>query len=227
MNVTISRRRTGVAAALGLSILLTVGSAAAGWATGGAGLSPSARLHGYSLEDMAEATAPFTRSGNDPARYPDTPFEILHLTEMDFALVGDGLLATGARAFTVPAGTPLFVPVFNVNDDPPVLGTFPTTAADAVPYFFGQSQYGGRDFEVVVDGSSTALGPAYLSGPHPVAGAAGSHIITLGALVAPLSAGVHTVQIRGGIFGDLVDDTYGFAFIQEDFTYTVEVVGQG
>ncbi len=29
--------------------------------------------------------------------------------------------------------------------------------------------------------------------------------------------------MRGGVFGYLVDDTYGVSSIEEDFTYTVEV----
>lgn len=34
---------------------------------------------------------------------------------------------------------------------------------------------------------------------------------------------IPTPQIRGGIFDDVVDDTYGVSSIEEDFTYTVEV----
>ena len=142
---------------------------------------------------------------------------------MSYEPAGSGVLATGTKEFSVALGTPLYVPIFNVNDEPPVLGVFPTTTAQAEPYFFGQSQYGGRDFEVIVDGTSRQIGPAYLAGPVRIAGSGGSHVITLGAFVHPLSVGTHTVEIRGGIFGDLVDDTYGVTSIQEDFTYTVEV----
>ena len=34
------------------------------------------------------------------------------------------------------------------------------------------------------------------------------------------------MQIRGGVFGDLVDDTYGVSFIEEDFTNTVHVTAR-
>src|SRR4051794_24066192 len=38
-------------------------------------LQPRAKVFGYSLDDMASAVANFSISGNDPAFYPDTPFQ--------------------------------------------------------------------------------------------------------------------------------------------------------
>ena len=210
--------------ALGLVAAFVIAAAAPAGATPGAVLPAKAKPHGYSLTATAEAVAPFTRSGNDPAHYPDTPFQILSISDVDYQLVGTGILGTGTASFTMPLGTASYVPIFNVNDEPPVLGVFPTTAAQAQPYFFDQAQYGARDFEVVVDGASTPIGADYLAGPVAVAGEAGRHIVTLGAFLQPMSVGTHEVRIRGGVFGDLVDDTYGISFVQEDFTYTVEVV---
>jgi hypothetical protein len=41
-------------------------------------LPPEARVLGYSLDDMASAVANFSISGNDPAFYPNTPFQIIY-----------------------------------------------------------------------------------------------------------------------------------------------------
>lgn len=223
ISSTTSRRRARIASAVGLATLVTLAWAAPGWTSGGSVMPASATPYGYSLQDMTRAVAPFTRGGNDPALYPPTPFQVLYINDYDVSLVDGGAVATGTNAFSVAAGVSFFVPLFNVNDAPPVLGVFPTTAAEAPFYFFDQSQYGGRDFEVIVDGAKTPIGAQYLSGPVDVAGSPGSHIITLGAFLSPLSLGTHTVQIRGGVYGDLVDDTYGIAFIQEDFTYIINV----
>jgi hypothetical protein len=223
LSIRTPKPSTRWAAAIVVALLFTLAFIPTGWTSGGVVMPAPATPHGWSLHDMATAVAPFTRSGNDLAHYPETPFQVLYVTDIDFTAAGAGVLATGTNGFSVPLGTSFYVPVFNVNDVPPVLGEFPTTPAGAASYFFGQSQYGGRDFEVVVDGAGTPIGPAYLAGPVPVAGEE-TKVITLGAFVAPLGAGTHTVQIRGGVFGDLVDDTYGISFIQEDFTYTVQVV---
>jgi hypothetical protein len=39
-----------------------------------------------------------------------------------------------------------------------------------------------------------------------------------------LSPGTPTITIRGGAFGDLVEETLGITHLREDFTYTVNVV---
>ncbi len=127
-------------------------------------LPPGECPHGFSLADMAAAIAPFTMSGNDPTEYPDTPFQILHVASFDLQMIAGGTLATGTQLFTVPAGTQFYLPIFSVTDVPPVVGVFPATAAEAVPYFFDPAHHGGRDFEVVVDGTPTAIGSEYLAG---------------------------------------------------------------
>ena len=219
-----------------LSILAVALSAPIAHASGGGHvLPPSATPYGYSLKEMAQLVAPFTTSGNNPTYYPDTPIQVLYV---DFSTVeddpsGGGLSYTGSNVITAETGTKFYVPIWSANDSPLVAGDFPTTPEAARPYFFEQSQLGGRGFEIVVDGKSTKIGPAYLAGPvraelldddgdpdTPL----GTHIMTLGAFLGPLSPGTHTVTMRGGLFGDLIQSTYDIEFLQADYTYTVKVV---
>lgn len=204
---------------------------------GGNVLAPNAQPRGYSLTDMARATARFNTSFNNLLYYPNTPFQILYAdfstattTPVDCDNGGSGLLQSGTNSFTVAPGTPFYVPFFNVTDSPPVLGTYPSDESEAVGYFFGPTQIGGRDFEIIVDGKSTPVGPEYLAGPvetAPLLDGGGTHIITLGVFLTPLSVGTHTVTIRGQVAGDLLLPTYGISCLKEDFTYVVEVKPDG
>jgi hypothetical protein len=45
-----------------------------------------------------------------------------------------------------------------------------------------------------------------------------------GVFLSPLSPGTPTITIRGGAWGDLVEETLGITHLREDFTYTVNVV---
>lgn len=222
--------RTAVrrAVVITLALLFGVATASPSAAKGGGGVLPAkARPHGYSLTQMGLETANFSLSGNDPDLLPDTPFQVLYVDPSTLAFVPDngGLLATGTNTFTVEVGTPFYVPLFSVNDLPPVLGVFPTTREEAIDYFFDPSQVGGEGFEVIVDGKSTPIGPAYLTGPvTTVFDGQEVQVITLGAFIHPLPPGTHTVTIRGGVFGDLVAETFGIDSLSEEFTYTVNVV---
>ncbi len=191
--------------------------------TGNVVLPPTARPHGLSLADLAAVVVPFTLTGNDPARYPDTPFQLLYVSSVDLRPVGGGIVTTGANSFTVSTGTDYFVPIFTVNDVPPFPGVFPVTSSEAPAYLFDPACYGARDFEVVVDGRSTPIGGEYLVGPCRLEEDR-SHFIHLGAFIGPLTAGTHTVAVRGGVFGRGVPEAYGTSFVEEDFTYTVEVI---
>ena len=109
---------------------------------------------------------------------------------------------------------------------PPVVGAWPSTHHEAIPYFFAPSQVGGEDFAIIIDGHRTPIGPPYLAGPittSPLQDGGGTHIITLGAFVHPLTPGSHTVTITGGVFGTEVGKTYPFDFLEQDITYTVAV----
>jgi hypothetical protein len=188
----------------------------------------NATPHGSSLADLSQATALFTTSGNNTAYLPRTPFQILYtdpaMTTSTFE--DGGLVVQGSNSFVAKPGTAYYLPVQNVDDSPPVLGTFPTTHAQAIPYLFDPAQYGAHDYTAVVDGTSTSLGASYVAGPvttPPLLDGGGTHYISLGAFVRPLAPGTHTVTISGELSGAGLEPTYGIAFLQESFTYTVTV----
>jgi hypothetical protein len=198
-------------------------------AAGGGNVLPStAHPFGWSLSRMTGALAFFTISGNDPAYYPDTPFQVLYYdpsTRHD-ETAGGGLHIMGSNTFTVRPDTLFFVPVFSVDDSPPIIGTWPTTHEQAVAYFFGPTQVGVKGLEITVDGRTSPLRAAYLAGPvttAPLPDGGGTHILTVGAFLSPLSPGQHTVSISGGAFGAGIFTTYGLAFINVDINYTVTV----
>jgi hypothetical protein len=190
-------------------------------------LPATARPHGWSLTDMTKALASFTASGNTEP-LPVTPFQVLYVKPGDgsFDFDGVGFVATGASSFDVRPGTTFFVPMQNADDSPPVVGAFPATEQGAVFYFFDQSQAGGRGFTIDVDGTTTAIGPSYLSGPvtvAPLPDGGGTHMITLGAFLSPLPPGTHHITIEGGLFGDEFQATYGVGYLRFHFEYTVTV----
>lgn len=222
MRGTIIRRslRAGLVAVLALAAL----PAFAG--SGGNVLPPSARPHGYTLTDMARALALFTTGGNDPDFYPDTPFQVLFADEFNVDVVDNKLEVSGSNTITVPAGTSLYMPITNIDDSPPVLGTFPTTPSQAVSYFSDPRQLGLEEVQVIVDGQVTPIGPAYLAGPvETPLNDGGTHIITLGVFLTPLSPGTHTVGFSHRYTGDLILDILGgLSAWESNFEYTVRVV---
>ncbi len=220
-------------------------AAAAGNGTGRGVLPASANPQGYSLADMSRLTALFTTSGNDPHYYPDTPFQVLYADPSKVTTSPDcttfaplcGFTATekkGTRfsnTFTVKAGTMFYVPVFNADDSPPVVGVFPTTRTEARNYVFDRAQLGGKDFAIQIDSKTVRLGRRYVAGPvttpplldvqPPTPG--GTHYLTIGAFLYPLTPGVHTIRIQGGWFGKQFKATYGTDFLWENLSYRVRV----
>jgi len=195
---------------------------------GGKILPAAAHSHGYSLTDMADATALFFTSGNDPSRYPNTPIQVLYVDPktLTFNSVNGGLVVGGTNQFTVKPGTPFYVPLAFVDDSPPILGTFPTTPQAAADYVFSHDQVGLGHLQIVVDGHATSIGAAYTAGPvqtPPLLDGGGSHIITVGAFLTPMSPGAHTVSISGEFSGVAFQQATGLAFEQFAFTYTVTV----
>jgi hypothetical protein len=219
------------ALALATSFALTVLPGIA-FAQGGNVMPATAHSHGFSLEDMATKLAPFDASGNNMQYYPQTPFQVLFISNSSGTTVtcpdqGSGLLFTGTNAFVVSSGTPFFVPLFSFDDSPPVIPVFPAQHSLAGNYVFDPLQVGGRDFEVIVDGSSTKIGPEYVAGPitsaTPLPDTA-THLIQLGVFLTPMSVGTHVVTIKGQIAGAGVFPTIGQHCLQEDFDYLVKVV---
>jgi hypothetical protein len=166
---------------------------------GGHVLPPLARPDGFSLEDMARLMGQFRTSGNaggmNSPYYPKTPFQILFTTSTSGPPAmsipcpngGSGFLDSGSNIFIVPVGTRFFLPLFAVDDSPPVLGTFPVSRDAARGYFFGLQQYGGEDFIIIVDGHATPVGPEFLAGPvttPPLFDGGGTHFIQLGAFLS-------------------------------------------
>lgn len=224
-----SLRRSRFAYLIGVALLcvLIVTAQTAGAAGGGAVLAGNARPHGYTLSQMAALTAPFTFSGNDPSLLPATPFQVLYIDPSTSGGFPDGcgFVSTGTNTITVAPGKSFYVPLINIDDAPPVIGTFPTTAAAAQSYFFDASQLGGRDFQIDLDGHTTALGGSYLSGPveTPPLADGGTHVVTLGAFMAPMTPGTHTVTLTGGLFGAAIMPALGVCSFGIDYTYTVNV----
>jgi hypothetical protein len=196
-------------------------------------MPPGANPHGTNLTEMAEKLALFDTSSNNPAYYPKTPFSILFqdpakqtIMPVSCQNAGEGFLAMGGNTFVVRPGTPFFVPLFSVDDSPPIVGDFPLTESAAAAYFFGPTQLGGRNFEIIVDGQSFAVGPAYVAGPvttPSLLDGGGTHLIQLSVFLTPLSVGTHVVTIRGEVGGPALFSAYRFSCLQEDYTYTVNV----
>jgi hypothetical protein len=184
---------------------------------GGNVLPPQAQPHSYTLTDMAEAVALFTRSGNNLRYYPNTPFQVLFVDratrQFNQPITGPGgsvVLGTiGVNSFQVPSGTPFYVPLFNSNTVPPVIGDFPTNQEEAAFYFESQLQLGGV-YEIIIDGRRELLDGSYASAPvevdlppplRPASGQTSIQVTTLGAFLTPLSVGSHTVTIRAYVGG--------------------------
>lgn len=187
---------------------------------------PNADPAGYSLERMAAEHALFTSSGNDPAYYPQTPFQVLFASSLDAQPEGAGLVVTGENTFAVQRHTRFYLPILHVNDSPPVIGTFPSAPGPAATrYFFGPRQVGAEPAVVTIDGETTTLGRPYLAGPvqTPPLFDGGNHIMTLGAFLKPLKRGTHTIHASGNVAGDAFSQTFGLAFLRFEFTYTVTV----
>jgi hypothetical protein len=230
-GVVRSVRVRGVAA-LTIFLAFALGYAApSGAATGGGRvLPPQARVFGYSLSDMASETALFTFTENDPANYPDTPIQVLYADLNTFeATEVDGCThVTLSNEFTTSVRTFYYVPILNNSDIPPLHGVFPTTAAESRAHFFGPNGFAGQ-YEVVVDGSATPVGPAFAVGPvaAPLESLGGSRVDTLGVFLAPLRPGTHTVVVRGTLTGPITQEAFGVECLSFEFTYTVHVVLPG
>jgi hypothetical protein len=225
MRCTTTLRAAVAILSLSLAVTLTPSARA----SGGAVLPPDTRPHGLTLTDLAADLALFTTSFNNPQFYPNTPLQVLFAdpNTIAFNVVGNALVESGSNTITVKAGTTFYMPLFNVDDSPPIVGNFPTDARSAVSYVFDDAQLGLDDVQVTVDGQTTNIGPAFLVGPiqtPPLNDGGGTHIITLGVFLSPLSVGTHTVSFTGHYDGALVGPAIGFPTLAGAFTYTVRVV---
>ena len=201
------------AVAFGMTMTLAVA------ATGRSGqvLPPAAKVAGWTLDDMAFAVADFSISGNDPAFYPDTPFQILYR----HGAPGPG---QGANSFNVRPGTYFYVNVVFFDDSAPIIGDWPADHDEAADYFFGRDQLGGHDLFINVDGRTTSMDdPGYIGmAETPTSPDGSAHIAKIAAFLAPLSPGDHEVTIGGVFDGDAIIDAFGGPFAGQ-VTYHVHV----
>ena len=171
-----------------LAVFTCTASALAG---GGNVLPPDAQPKGYSLSDIAVATAAYNVEnflGNTSAP-PNVPFEII---------VGDT---------TVKPGTMFYLPIFFADDSPPLASPFPTDIDDEdaiADYLYDTA--GVEAFVVQVDREITILDDDYISGVKtaPLPDGGGTHYIVAAAFLTPLSPGKHSVGIGGVINGEPV-----------------------
>jgi hypothetical protein len=203
---------------------------------GGSVLPPSEKPQGYSLEDMAKLMALFTTSGNDPSHYPKTPFQILYgkpgITKATPKACpqppgGTGFLNIGGNAFVVRPETSFFVPLSEFDDSPPVVGLYPSHKSQVPDYIFGPLGYGARDYNIIVDGHKTPVGPEFLAGPvetPPLLNGGGTHSIQLGVFLTPMSVGIHLVTITGEVASDAFYRANNFGCVAQLYTYVVAVV---
>ena len=205
------RIRTTAALTLLATGLALLGSGASTQALGGQVLPPTASPLGWTLDDMAAAIANFSASGNDPAYYPDTPFQIIYRHP--------------GNSFTVKPGTFFYVKLFYIDDSPPIIGDWPADENAAANYVFGRTELGAHDLQIEVDGKVFSLDvPGYIGGPvlTPESPSGSEHLIQTGAFVTPLSKGTHSVIIRGTLDGDAMIDILGQPWTVE-IHYTVTV----
>jgi hypothetical protein len=174
---------------------------------GGNVLPPTARPKGYSLKDIAKATAFFATRGPDQpngrskSNEPNVPFQILY----------DSNINEPHNTFSVEPGTMFYVPIFFVSDSPPIVGNFPSIVSDpqaVTKYLLDDRELGGEKIEVKVDGKTTSIieDPAYFVGveTEPLADGGGTHYITAAVFLTPLTKGTHTVTIAARFTGAAV-----------------------
>jgi hypothetical protein len=162
-------------------------------------LPPSANARGYSLKDMAAATAVYNTGvvfGNPlTPPPPDVPFQILE---------GDA---------TVKPGTMLYLPIFFADDSGGAGPGFPSNIndQDACADYLGDLVLDDFDvtaFIVQVDGKTKVLDDDYIVGTPTVplldGTPAGTNYIVCAAFLSPLPPGKHTVAYGGIIDGQPV-----------------------
>jgi hypothetical protein len=190
-------------------------------AGGGNVLPGPAKPRGYSLSDMAAATAFFNTGDHSLDTYPDTPFQILYVPKSS---------GPGPYSFTVSTGTMLYVPIFFSDDSPPVIGEFPTVndRQAVLNYVYSPMELGAIDITIVVDGTKNSLGSDYVFGVGPVklGDGPGTQYIGFAAFLTPLNKGTHTVEIIGSLNGAALLAAVSIppgGFFQFDIQYIVSV----
>ena len=185
---------------------------------GGDVLPATAKPKGYSLTDIAKATAFFaTTAPNDRSKEtePDVPFQILYTT------------SDPSNTFSVRPGTMLYVPIFFADDSEPIPLGFPNDVTDPAKvedFYFSDAKLGAKFLEITVDGKTTSIerGSGYIVGVEVarLADGGGTHYIPTAVFLTPLTKGTHTVTIRARFEGAAVGFPPPFEF---EIPYTVIV----
>jgi hypothetical protein len=200
---------------------------------GGNVLPPTAKPKGYSLTDIAKATAFFVTSGpgdpSDPSsgrsesNEPNVPFQILY----------DSNINEPHNTFLVRPGTMLYVPIFFSSDSPPITGNFPdvNNPDEVAEYLTSPDELGAIVLEINVDGEVTSLiktvagevtSLGYAVGvnvaPEKLPDGGGTRLVIAAVFLTPLTKGTHTVTIRASFTGAAIPG--GFEF---EIPYTVTV----
>ncbi len=168
---------------------------------GGNVLPPKAQPKGYSLSDMAKATAAFNVTNPRPDVFPEVvngkPFQGLFITP-----------ANTTNTFNVKRGTMLYVPVSAIDDSPTIVGTFPKVGDQKALefYIYNHSQLGTQYINITVDGKVTSLDDKYVVEVKvpPLPDGNGTQYITAAAFLTPLKRGTHTVEISTLEDGDAI-----------------------
>jgi hypothetical protein len=221
---TISNRITW----LGVGVLAVSIFATSALAGGGHVIPTTEKPRGYSLSDMAKATAFFNTSWpRDPKDTPNTPFQILYYYQIE---IKGEQPKTEQGTFTVGPGTMLYVPILYSDDTPPVVGDFPDVSNQAavLNYFTNPAEFGNVSIAIVVDGIQRPLGPDYVVGVGPVrlndAGPNGTpglrygNYIVAAAFLTPLNKGEHEVGLYFKCIGAALNGTW-----EDSRTYKVTV----
>jgi len=182
---------------------------------------------GWSLWDMANATAHFN-TGDRCAPPPETPFKLL-------VTCGDP-----PYNFEVKEGTMFYVPVFMLDDSPPVIGSFPDVRdkLDLNSYVYSPNQVGTVFGMISVDGWHYLLSKNYLAGVDvwpPLPDGGGTRYATVAAFLKPLGKGWHTIEISAMLAGkemkpwcEAVNNMLSISFCKDEYefkiTYNVNVV---
>lgn len=198
---------TFIRSLLVLLIVLTIAPTVV-LAGGGNVLPGPAKPRGFSLSDMAKATAFFNTGDHSLDTYPDTPFQILYVPK------GGG---PQPYTFEVSPGTMLYVPIFFSDDSPPVIGDFPKVddRPAVLNYVYSQTQLGTISMTIKVDGMANSLGSDYVFGVGNVklGDGSGTRYIGFAAFLTPLNkhGSPHTVEIGGSLNGTALLAALGIA----------------
>jgi hypothetical protein len=219
---------------VGCALFVTLSLSLAGAQHGGNVMPPQATPKGYSLDHMAKETALFGFNHFDIKFYPETPFQILFPDTSKTQFVdatcpngSSGVRLVDVNSFIVRAGTRYFMLISAFDDAQPV-GVFPTEKSQIEAYVFGPDGWGAQDFKLTVDGKTTPVGPEYWVGPieqsNPHLPDGGTHFVSGGVFLTPLTPGAHTVRMTGQFTGSALFGFLGVNCWQHDGTWLVRVL---